>query len=224
MLETVELEPQGEARRAVIWMHGLGADGHDFEPIVPYMQLGNEAAVRFVFPHAPIRPVTINAGMRMRAWYDIAAADLAQGEDDEGMRDSEARVRELIDREVGRGIPSEEIVLAGFSQGGAVALHTGLRLQRPLAGILGLSCYLPLASTLPAERQEANAGTPIFLAHGSHDEVIPMQLGHAGYQQLKALGYDVHWNQYRMGHEVSMDEIRAIGAWLGACLSGNPPG
>ncbi len=224
MLETVDIEPQGEARCAVIWMHGLGADGHDFEPIVPHLNLGSGTAVRFVFPHAPIRPVTINAGMRMRAWYDIASAELARGEDDAGMRDSEARVLELIDRETGRGIPSDRIVLAGFSQGGAVALHTGLRLPRPLAGILGLSCYLPLASAVPGERQEANAQTPIFLAHGSLDEVIPIQLGHAGYQQLKALGYQVDWQQYRMGHEVNMDEVGAIGTWLRARLSVDAPG
>lgn len=220
MLETVEIEPQGEARATVIWMHGLGADGHDFEPIVPYLKLPAEMGIRFVFPHAPVRPVTINAGMTMRAWYDLTAADLARGEDDAGIRASEDLVRELIVRETGRGIPSEKIVLAGFSQGGALALHTGLRIDDALAGILALSCYLPLAPTLSEERHEANAGTPISMAHGSLDNVVPIQLGHAGYQQLKALNYDVSWHEYRMAHEVSMDEIGAIGRWLQARFSG----
>jgi len=220
MLETVEIEPQCEARAAVIWMHGLGADGHDFEPIVPYLNLPGELAVRFVFPHAPVRPVTINAGMSMRAWYDIGSADLARGEDDTGIRMSEQQIRELVVRETERGIPSRRTILAGFSQGGAVALHTGLRLADAVAGILALSCYLPLAATVSEERQEANAQTPIFMAHGGLDEVVPIQLGHAGYQQLKALGYDVVWHEYRIAHEVNLDEIGAAGRWLQARLSG----
>jgi phospholipase/carboxylesterase len=223
MLETVEIEPQGEARSAVIWLHGLGADGHDFEPIVPHLNISAATATRFVFPHAPVRAVTVNAGMSMRAWYDIAAADLAQGEDDAGIRDSETRVRELLEREIERGIPSQRIVLAGFSQGGAVALHTGLRVQRSLGGILGLSCYLPLASSVLDERREDNADSPIFMAHGSLDNVVPLQLGHAGFQQLKALDYEVEWHEYRIGHEVSMDEIRTVGRWLQARLSDTAP-
>jgi phospholipase/carboxylesterase len=221
MLETVEIEPQGEARAAVIWMHGLGADGHDFEPIVPHLKLSSEMAVRFVFPHAPVQAVTINAGMAMRAWYDISSADMARGEDDAGIRASENQIRELIVRETERGIPSRRIILAGFSQGGALALHTGLRLQDAVGGILALSCYLPLAPMLPEERQEANAKTPIFMAHGSLDNVVPIQLGQASYQQLKALKYDIVWNEYRIAHEVNMDEIGATGRWLQARLSGD---
>ncbi len=222
MLETVEIEPQSETHAAIIWLHGLGADGHDFEPIVPYLKLPPELGVRFVFPHAPVRPVTINAGMTMRAWYDLSSADLARGEDDPGIRDSERQVRELLAREIERGIPSSRIVLAGFSQGGAMALHTGLRYEDPLAGILALSCYLPLASTLLVERQQANARTSIFMAHGSLDNVVPIQLGNASYRQLEALGYDVAWHEYRIAHEVNMDEIASIGQWLRERLSSTP--
>ena len=222
MLETVEIEPRSETHAAVIWLHGLGADGHDFEPIVPYLKLPTELGVRFVFPHAPVRPVTINAGMTMRAWYDLSSADIARGEDDPGVRKSERQVRELLAREIERGIPSSRIVLAGFSQGGAMALHTGLRYEDPLAGILALSCYLPLASTLSVELHQANARTPVFMAHGSLDNVVPIELGKAGYRQLQALGYDAVWHEYRIAHEVSMDEITAIGLWLRNRLSGIP--
>jgi phospholipase/carboxylesterase len=159
--------------------------------------------------------------MAMRAWYDISSADMARGEDDAGIRASENQIRELIVRETERGIPSRRIILAGFSQGGALALHTGLRLQDAVGGILALSCYLPLAPKLPEERQEANAKTPIFMAHGSLDNVVPIQLGQASYQQLKALNYDIVWNQYRIAHEVNMDEIGATGRWLQARLSGD---
>jgi phospholipase/carboxylesterase len=198
----------------VIWLHGLGADGHDFEPIVP--ELGLTFAARFVFPHAPVRPVTINGGMAMRAWYDILGFDRKAAEDAAGIRASAAAVTELIDSEVERGMPAERIVLAGFSQGGAIALQTALREPRGLGGVLALSTYLPLASTLAAERSAANAGIPIFMAHGTADNVLPLALGEGSRRTLEALGYPVEWRTYPMAHSVSLEEIGAIGAWLAA--------
>jgi phospholipase/carboxylesterase len=199
---------------SVLWLHGLGADGHDFEPIVP--ELGLRIPVRFVFPHAPVRRVTINGGMAMRAWYDILGFDRRAKEDDAGIRASAAAVTELIDREIERGMPSDRIVLAGFSQGGAIALQTALREPRPLAGILALSTYLPLASTLASERSAANAGIPIFLAHGTADTVLPLELADNARRALVALGYAVDWHAYSMPHSVCIEEISAIGAWLAA--------
>ena len=199
---------------AVIWLHGLGADGHDFEPIVP--ELGLRIAVRFVFPHAPVRPVTINGGMPMRAWYDIRGFSRTAAEDEAGIRASASAVVELIDREVERGVPSERIVLAGFSQGGAIALHTALRERRALGGVMALSTYLPLAALLAEERSLANAGIPIFMAHGTVDNVLPLALGEAARRALEALGYAVEWHAYPMAHSVCLEEISAIGAWLAA--------
>jgi phospholipase/carboxylesterase len=198
----------------VIWLHGLGADGHDFEPIVP--ELGLELPVRFVFPHAPVRPVTINGGMAMRAWYDIMGFDRNAKEDAAGIRASAAAVTELIDHEIGRGIPAERIALAGFSQGGAIALHTALREPRALAGVLALSTYLPLANTLASERSAANAEIPIFMAHGTQDSVLPLALGESSRRALETLGYAVDWHAYPMPHSVCLEEIGAIGAWLAA--------
>jgi phospholipase/carboxylesterase len=198
----------------VIWLHGLGADGHDFEPIVP--ELGLEFPARFVFPHAPVRPVTINGGMAMRAWYDILGLDRGAAEDAAGIRASAAAVTEVIDTEFARGMPTDRIVLAGFSQGGAIALQTALREPRPLGGVLALSTYLPLASTLAAERSAANAGVPIFMAHGTADNLLPFALGESSRRALDAMGYRVEWHAYPMAHSVCREEIAAIGAWLEA--------
>jgi phospholipase/carboxylesterase len=198
----------------VVWLHGLGADGHDFEPIVP--ELGLKFAARFVFPHAPVRPVTINGGMAMRAWYDILGFDRNAAEDAAGIRASAAAVTELIDNEIERGTPAERIVLAGFSQGGAIALQTALREPRRLGGVMALSTYLPLAGSLPAERSAANAGLPIFMAHGTADNVLPLALGESSRRVLEASGYRVEWHAYAMAHSVCLEEIGAIGAWLAA--------
>lgn len=214
----VEVTVGGEPRHAVIWLHGLGADGYDFEPIVP--ELGLAASVRFVFPHAPVRPVTINGGMPMRAWYDIIAFGAAAPQDAAGVRASAAYVSRLVAREAARGVPPERVVLAGFSQGGAIALFAGLREQRPIAGILALSTYLPLADTLAAERSEANAAVPIFMAHGTADGVVPLAMGAASRSRLEALNYAVDWHEYPMAHAVCAQEIADIGAWLAARFGG----
>jgi phospholipase/carboxylesterase len=213
LLETVETAPPGAPELAVIWLHGLGADGHDFEPIVPELRL--RRAVRFVFPHAPIRPVTINGGLEMRAWYDIAGFDF-RAEDDLGVRASAAAVARLVDREVERGVAAERVVLAGFSQGGAIALHLGLREPRRLAGVLALSTYLPLAATLAHEKSAANAALPIFMAHGEHDPVIPLAVGDNSRRLLEREGYAVDWHVYPMPHSVCAPEIAAIAGWLEA--------
>ncbi len=214
MLEFLEIATGPSPRLTVIWLHGLGADGHDFEPIVPELRLS--FAARFVFPHAPVRPVTINGGLAMRAWYDILGFDRGAAEDAAGIRASAAAVTELIDSEVERGMPADCIVLAGFSQGGAIALQTALREPRALAGVMALSTYLPLGSTLAAERSAANAGIPIFMAHGTADNVLPLVLGEGSRRTLEALGYPVEWRAYPMAHSVCLEEIGAIGAWLAA--------
>ena len=214
MLDAIEITTGANPRLAVLWLHGLGADGHDFEPIVP--ELGLSVPVRFVFPHAPVRPVTINGGMAMRAWYDILGFDRRAREDAAGIRASAAAVTELVDREIERGMSSDRIVLAGFSQGGAIALHTALREPRPLAGVLALSTYLPLAATLASERSAANARLPLFMAHGTDDGVLPLQLAETARGALEALGYAVEWHAYPMAHSVCMEEIGAIGAWVAA--------
>ena len=214
MLDAIEITTGDAPRLAVVWLHGLGADGHDFEPIVPELRMTVPA--RFVFPHAPVRPVTINGGMQMRAWYDILGFDRRAKEDAAGIRASAAAVTELVDREIERGLSSDRIVLAGFSQGGAIALHTALRSSRPLAGVLALSTYLPLAATLASERNAANAAIPLFMAHGTDDPVLPFELAETSRRVLEELGYAVDWHAYRMAHSVCMEEIRAIGAWLDA--------
>ncbi len=214
LLDCVQVGAGDKATASVIWLHGLGADGHDFEPIVPELRLPASLPVRFLFPHAPVRPVTLNNGMAMRAWYDIIALGGGARQDDAGIRESARQVEALIRRERERGIPAERIVLAGFSQGGAIALHTGLRHPERLAGIMGLSTYLPLADTVEAERSDANAGTPILIAHGSMDPVVPMQMGERSRDQLQAMGYTVEWHDYPMVHQVCMEEIAAISAWL----------
>jgi len=217
VLDSLEITTGDSPELSLLWLHGLGADGHDFEPIVP--ELGLTFPVRFVFPHAPVRAVTINGGMAMRAWYDILGFDRRAKEDAVGIRASAAAVAELIDREIERGMASERIVLAGFSQGGAIALHTALREPRPLAGVLALSTYLPLAASLASERSAANSGVPIFMAHGTGDTVLPLSLAETSRAALLALGYAVEWHAYPMAHSVSMEEISAIGAWL----AGLPP-
>ncbi len=202
----IETGPKPEA--AVIWLHGLGADGHDFEPIVPELELAK--AVRFVFPHAPIRPVTINQGMRMRAWYDIL--QLGGGAEDEaGLRASQKLTEELIRAQ---GLPASKVVLAGFSQGGAIVLQTALRYPERLAGVIALSTYLPLASTLAAERSDANRDLPIFMAHGQYDDLIPLSRAHASREYLEKLGYKIEWHDYPMPHSVCAPEIADISAFL----------
>jgi phospholipase/carboxylesterase len=214
MLETIEIETAPNPTAAVIWLHGLGADGHDFEPIVPEIIGRRERAWRFVFPHAPVRPVTLNGGMNMRAWYDILGFDRNAAEDAEGFLATDTLVRELIAREGMRGIPASRVVLAGFSQGGAVTLYTGLRYPERLAGLMALSCYLPLGAPLENERSPENRGVPIFLAHGVDDPVLPIGMGVRARDTLNALGYAVEWHQYRMPHSVSQPEIADIRQYL----------
>jgi phospholipase/carboxylesterase len=218
LLPCVTLEPPGRARCAVIWLHGLGADGHDFEPIVPQLGLDPQLAVRFVFPHAPRRAVTINSGLIMPAWYDIRELSLRE-EDEPGVRESSAQVEALIARETARGVPASRIVLAGFSQGGAIALHVGLRHAERLAALLALSTYLVRADALEHERSEANRDVPIFQAHGTHDPMVPLAAGTWSRDRLAALGYRVEWRTYPMGHEVHPDEIVDIGRALERALS-----
>ena len=210
----IEIETAPQPTASVIWLHGLGADGRDFVPIVPELRLPSDLAIRFVFPHAPHRPVTINRGSVMRAWYDIAETEFGRQEDEAGIRESEQTVQGLIQRETERGIASERIVLAGFSQGGAVALHTGLRLPQRLAGILALSTYLPLADTLKAEAHPANDDVPIFMAHGTDDPIIPLALGESSADLLTRRGANLEWRTYEMEHSVCLDEIQDIAGWL----------
>jgi phospholipase/carboxylesterase len=213
MLEFEEIAAsRGAPELAVIWLHGLGADGHDFEPIVP--ELGLDFPVRFVFPHAPVRRVTINDGMPMRAWYDIFGWGTHVRQDAEGIRASAFAVEQLVERELDRGLTADRVVLAGFSQGGAIALHTALRARRALAGVIALSTYLPVAATLAAERSAANAAIPIFMAHGTADAVVPLAFGESSRAMLVSLGYAVDWRTYSMAHTVCMEEIGAIGTWL----------
>ncbi len=222
LLETLEVEPGDQAQAAVIWLHGLGADGRDFRPIVPELDLPQEARIRFVFPHAPYRPVTINGGMAMRAWYDLLGLEAGSPQDAEGIQDGERRLRELIDRETRRGVPAERVVLAGFSQGGALALYTGLRYPQRLAGIMGLSTYLPLHWAVAESRAEGNAETPIFMAHGRQDPVLPFELGEYARCWLQERGYPVEWRGYVMGHQVCLEEIQAIAVWLQQVLAESP--
>ena len=213
LLQTIEIETGERPDAAVIWLHGLGADGRDFEPIVPELRLPQRLSLRFVFPHAPIRPVTLNQGMRMRAWYDIL--QLGGGrEDDPGIRASQKSLEDLIAREGSRGIAPGRVVLAGFSQGGAIALQTALRYGERLAGTLALSTYLPLAATLAAERNPANRDLPIFMAHGWQDPMIPVDRARASRDALTQLGYAVEWHEYPMQHSVCLEEISDIAAWL----------
>ena len=218
--DAVEIETGANPSGAVIWLHGLGADGHDFEPIVPELVRPGERALRFVFPHAPIRPVTLNGGYAMRAWYDIVSLERRGPEDETGIRASQALVETLIRRENERGIPSERIVVAGFSQGGAMALVTGTRYAHKLAGIMGLSCYMLLAERFASERAAVNQSTPIFLAHGLQDPIVVPLLGEHARAWLEAAGYAVEWHTYAMPHAVCPQEVIDIAAWLRRVLPG----
>jgi phospholipase/carboxylesterase len=213
-LETVEIEPRRPADAAVLWMHGLGADGHDFESLVPELRLQAELAVRFVFPHAPIRPVTINGGQRMRAWYDIAGFDRRAPQDEAGIRESAAAIGALVRRERERGIGAERIVVAGFSQGGAMALFVGPRWPERLGGVMALSSYLLLPDTLAEEAHPANVATAFFQAHGSFDTVVPQPLGEQARETLRALGYDVDWRSYPMPHSLCAQEVEDVREFL----------
>ncbi|HUR89031.1 MAG TPA: alpha/beta hydrolase [Ramlibacter sp.] len=220
MLETIDIETQPQPRASVIVLHGLGADGNDFVPVAQELDLSGVGGARFVFPHAPVIPVTINGGYRMRAWYDIlGTGDIRSREDEKGLRSSHALVEELIAREKERGMPANRIVLAGFSQGCAMALLTGLRHKERLGGVLGMSGYLPLAQATDTERSDANRLTPVFLAHGTMDPVIPLALAEASRDALTGLGYDVEWHAYPMPHSVCMEEIQDMNAWLSRVLA-----
>lgn len=219
ILPAVEIETAPNPRHTVLWLHGLGADGHDFEPIVPALVDPAWLPLRFVFPHAPVRPITLNGGMAMRGWYDIVSLDLAQREDEAGVRESISHVIALIAREAERGVAPERLILAGFSQGGAIALAAGLRHAKTLAGVIALSTYMPITATFAAERHLANAATPIFMAHGRYDPIVPAALGRASCERLRALGADVDWHDYPIAHHVSPDEIADLRRWLGARLA-----
>ncbi len=221
-LESIELETNPNPTAAVIWMHGLGADGNDFVPIVNEIDLSGAPGIRFIFPHAPTRPVTINNGHVMRAWYDIAFGDLegkTRKADEKGVRESQAQIGQLIARENSRGIAASKIVLAGFSQGGAIALHTGLRYPETLAGVMALSTYLPLAESFAQEATPANAKTPVFMAHGTHDPVVPYAMGNSSREQLQQGGYALVWHEYPMQHSVCLEEVADIGRWLTSVLA-----
>jgi phospholipase/carboxylesterase len=220
-LDAIEIETGDNPSAAVIWLHGLGADGHDFEPIVPELRLPRSLSLRFVFPHAPVRPVTLNNGMPMRAWYDIL--QLGGGPEDEaGVRASQALVEGMIAEEQKRGIEARRIVLAGFSQGGAIALQTALRSREGLAGVLALSTYLPIASKLEAERSQANQDVPIFMAHGLHDDIIPLRKAELSRDVLKKNGYAVEWKTYPMPHSVCAEEVADIARFLARLLAPSP--
>ena len=221
-LETVELDPPRPADAAVVWMHGLGADAHDFESLVPELRLPPPLAVRFVFPNAPVRPVTINGGQRMRAWYDVAGFDRRAPQDERGIRESGEAIFELVRRERERGIAAERILIAGFSQGGAMALFCGLRWPERLGGVVALSTYLPLADTLPAEAHPANAALPVFMAHGSFDPIVPTALGEKSREKLKALGCAVDWHSYPMPHSVCAEEVAELRNFLLSVLEAAP--
>lgn len=221
-LETIELQTGDNPTAAVIWMHGLGADGNDFVPIVNELNLSGAPAIRFVFPHAPMMPVTINNGYVMRAWYDVSMGDLegkTKRADEKGVRQSQAQIGALIEREVSRGIASKHIVLAGFSQGGAIALQTGLRYPEALAGVMALSCYLPCADSFAAEASAANRTMPLMIAHGTQDPVVAYTMGKSSSDLLVKAGYAVEWHEYPMPHSVCLEEVRDIGAWLTRVLA-----
>ena len=218
-VQCVEVETGGSVWSAVIWLHGLGADGHDFEPIVPSLGLLG-SGVRFVFPHAPLRAVTINMGLIMRAWFDITDLEFRGKADERGIRESVAQVTGLVDRERTRGIASGRIALAGFSQGGTIALHVGLRYPQTLAGVAALSTLLAGGAALESELNEANSGIPIFQAHGTDDPLIPVEHGEKTRDRLVGLGHPVVWKAYPMQHEVCLEEIADLGAWLRERLAG----
>jgi phospholipase/carboxylesterase len=216
VLEAIEIETAKNPAASVIWLHGLGADGNDFAPIIPALRLP-KAPIRFVFPHAPVQPVTINGGMRMRAWYDIKDGAIRR-EDEDGVRASQKLIEALIAREKERGTPARRLVLAGFSQGGAIALQTGLRHPERIAGVMALSTYLPIADKFAVEANAANRDAPIFMAHGSYDPVIPLERAQQSRALLQSLGYSVEWREYPMPHSVCPEEVSDISDWLGKAL------
>lgn len=215
LLDTVEQETGPSPQWSVLWLHGLGADGHDFAPLVPELVRPGWPALRFVFPHAPVRAVTINNGVRMRAWYDIVGMDFPTRADSQGIEESIQQVEALIARELERGIAAERLLLAGFSQGGAIALAAGLRRKAPVAGLIALSTYLPGASSAATHLTTAATGQPIFMAHGVGDPVIPLVYAEQSAQALKQLGFEVQWQRYPMAHQVCAEEIRDLGDWMG---------
>ena len=212
-LPAIEIETKPKPSHTVIWLHGLGADGNDFVPVAKELKLP-PLGIRFVFPHAPMRPVTINGGFVMRAWYDIAYEELAFKEDERGLRESQKLIEELIVRENTRGIPSSRIVLAGFSQGGVMTFQTGLRQSKPLAGLMALSSYVPMSPMIEVERNAASNSVPIFMGHGITDNIVPLALGKMSRDTLIKLGYEVEWHQYTMPHSVCPEELADIGVWL----------
>ena len=217
-LPYVDVNPQQAYESVVIWLHGLGDSGNGFAPIVPELKLPADHKIRFVFPHAPIRPITINNGMQMRAWYDIKSLDFNSRADLQGVEESTEQVRQLIEDEINKGIPADKIVLAGFSQGGVVAYHLGLQFEQTLAGILTLSTYMCEAETLAQRASDANKQTPIMVGHGQQDEVVPMYMGQAAYNVLKQNGYQATWHEYPMQHNVCLQELDDISAWIQARL------
>ena len=219
LLETIELDSAPNPTVAIIWMHGLGADGNDFVPLVKELDLRGCPAIRFIFPNAGTMPVTINNGYVMRSWYDILTSDLVRREDEGGLRASQAQIEALIAREKARGIPASRIILAGFSQGCAMTLQTGLRHPEQLAGLMCLSGYLPLADKTAAERTPASLATPIFMAHGTADPVVAIARAEQSRDLLTGMGYQVEWHAYRMQHSLCQEEIDAIGAWLKKVLA-----
>ncbi len=219
LLENIEIETKPNPEVAVIWLHGLGADGNDFVPLVNELDLSGLPGIRFVFPHAKTMPVTINGGYVMRAWYDITGAELTRREDEGGLRASQRDVEALIAREKARGIPASRIILAGFSQGCAMTLQTGMRHPEKLAGMLCLSGYLPLATVVGQERSEESLATPIFMAHGTHDNVVPFIRAQQSAQVLKELGYQVEWHQYTMQHSLCLEEVQDISTWIRKVLA-----
>jgi len=219
LLETIERETGANPAWSVLWLHGLGADGNDFVPILPELVQRDWPAIRFVFPHAPVRAVTINNGARMRAWYDIRDFDLANRADETGVAESIAQVTALIDREIARGTPASRIFLAGFSQGGAITLAAGLRRSEPLAGLIGLSTYLPGATTAAAALVEAAKAQPLFMAHGTADPVVPFAAGEQSAAWMRQHGFEVEFHRYPMPHSVCLEEIRDIGSWIGKRLA-----
>ncbi|MFT4246549.1 MAG: alpha/beta hydrolase [Pseudomonas sp.] len=214
MLEVLERETGPDPQWSVLWLHGLGADGHDFAPIVPELVRPHWPALRFVFPHAPVRPITINNGVRMRGWYDIVSMDFAQRADAQGIEASIVEVEALIAREQARGIPPERLLLAGFSQGGAITLAAGLRRAVPLAGLIALSTYLPEAAGAAARVADGAARQPVFMVHGAGDPVIPQPYAALSAQTLRELGFEVEWHSYPMAHQVCAEEIQALGEWM----------
>ncbi|WP_415885701.1 alpha/beta hydrolase [Neptuniibacter sp. QD37_6] len=215
----VSVEPQGEATACVIWLHGLGADGFDFQPIVPYLRIPENLNVRFLFPHAEIMPVTVNGGMEMRAWYDILEMNIDRKVDKASLLKSSQRIANLVNEQIAQGIPADKILLVGFSQGGAVVYQTALTFAEPLAGLVALSTYMATEEEIEASRTDANKELPIWVAHGTVDQVVPVQLGEQAYANLENMNYQPSWNAYPIGHEVAIEEIEALGRWMSQRLA-----